>query len=496
MADTSGGERSLRARRSPGVPFARRRARTAEAEPHAANERGARMLRILAASALLSIAASPAPTDVFPSIPEVRAVDGVARLALDAIVDPVSGYPAFAWNGRFGEAPTIRVRPGDTIDLTLRNAMRPFAGRRDDVNIHFHGLTVAPRAPGDDAIGTLARPGETVHYRVAIPRNHEPGLYWYHPHAHGESYGQVTNGMSGAIVVEGHQAHLPALAAMRERIIVLRDVPTGPGFVDDDLPMTGMSGMPNRTATMHHGATGPPCRPETGLQPTVNRQADAHIGIRPGESQFFRVVNASAARYFDLSVDGAPLDARRARRLPARRVSRDAAGATRHPPAAAAGGAGRVRRDAGPFADRAAIGMRRHRSLPATPRRRRSSRIWSIPLPRRRPSRGTTERAAACVAGAPLPRNTYALPLPPPAAARTIRFTEDDRGFYIDGKAFAMDAPPAIVARSGTVESWTIENATREVHDFHIHQVHFVTTAIDGVAVAPRFWADTVNVPR
>ena len=58
-----------------------------------------------------------------------------------------------------------------------------------------------------------------------------------------------------------------------------------------------------------------------------------------------------------------------------------------------------------------------------------------------------------------------------------------------------MGDRPAIVARSGTVEAWTLLNETDEVHDFHIHQVHFATTSLDGVPVRPRIWSDTVNVP-
>src|SRR5665213_99074 len=202
--------------------------------------------------------------------------------------------------------PPIRVRPGETIDMTVYDDMRPFQGRPNNVNVHFHGLMVSPRAPGDDSLTTLARPGEVLHYRVAIPRDHEPGLYWYHPHAHGETYYDVTNGMAGAIVVEGLQQHLPALASMRERIIMLRDVPTGPSFVDPDMPVA-MTMDGSTPAPRARSKGGEPCRAEPGLQPTLNGQADAHIGIRPGEPQFFRVVNGAAARYYDLSVDGVTL---------------------------------------------------------------------------------------------------------------------------------------------------------------------------------------------
>lgn len=435
--------------------------------------------------------------DVFPALPEVRASHGVARFALAVVLDPRTAEPTFAYGGGTGVAPTIRVHPGDTIELTVRNEARPAGGRTNAVNIHFHGLTVSPAAPGDDVIGTLARYGEVLHYRVRIPRDHEPGLYWYHPHVHGETYGDVTNGMVGAIVVEGLQQHLPALATMRERIILLRDVPTG-AAIDEDMPMTGSG----NSAPPARG--GKPCRAETGLMPQLNGLQRAQIGIGPGERQFFRVVNASAARYFDLSIDGAlltlvgwdgfPLDA-----LPGQPPSRRV-GHLLLPPAARAefvvqapahatvlrsacvntGAAG----DADPAVVLADL------IDPATrsddpPRRAAVHRKGLRTMPPLR-------------TGAALPRNWYARPLPPPAARRTIHFTEDAHAFFINGHAFTMAdlrARPAITARSGTVERWTIVNDTDEVHDFHIHQVHFVALAINGIAVRAPMWADTVNVP-
>jgi hypothetical protein len=90
--------------------------------------------------------AAAAVADVFPEIPAVRSVRGVARVTLDVVIDPVTGYPAFEWGTHLGEAPTIRVAPGDAIEMTVRNAMRAFAGRRDDINVHFHGLRVARRS--------------------------------------------------------------------------------------------------------------------------------------------------------------------------------------------------------------------------------------------------------------------------------------------------------------------------------------------------------------
>ena len=48
---------------------------------------------------------------------------------------------------------------------------------------------------------------------------------------------------------------------------------------------------------------------------------------------------------------------------------------------------------------------------------------------------------------------------------------------------FNPDNPPAITTTQGAVEDWTIENTTQEVHEFHMHQIHFMLLAINGVPV-------------
>jgi FtsP/CotA-like multicopper oxidase with cupredoxin domain len=53
---------------------------------------------------------------------------------------------------------------------------------------------------------------------------------------------------------------------------------------------------------------------------------------------------------------------------------------------------------------------------------------------------------------------------------------------------------PNIVVRQGDVEDWTIENRTRELHAFHIHQVHFLMTMWNGVPLEEPYLRDTINV--
>jgi FtsP/CotA-like multicopper oxidase with cupredoxin domain len=69
----------------------------------------------------------------------------------------------------------------------------------------------------------------------------------------------------------------------------------------------------------------------------------------------------------------------------------------------------------------------------------------------------------------------------------------------IDGNAPRPFDPqsdvPDIVVRQGDVEDWIIENRSMELHDFHIHQLHFQMREWSGVSVNEPFLRDTVNVP-
>ncbi len=59
-----------------------------------------------------------------------------------------------------------------------------------------------------------------------------------------------------------------------------------------------------------------------------------------------------------------------------------------------------------------------------------------------------------------------------------------------------MKAPPMFVVHTGTVEEWTVKNVTQEIHDFHIHQIHFVVESVNGVKEKHPFWADSFIVPH
>lgn len=117
--------------------------------------------------------------------------------------------------------PTIEVRPGETLRLTLSNqlsASDPSCPSPDgdintphcfnSTNMHTHGMWVSPSGNSDNVMIGI-EPGVTFEYEYAIPADHPSGTFWYHPHMHGSTAIQVGSGMSGALIVRGERLPTP-----------------------------------------------------------------------------------------------------------------------------------------------------------------------------------------------------------------------------------------------------------------------------------------------
>ncbi len=433
-----------------------------------------------------------------PEPPVVRSRNGVASFALDAIINPATGLPAFEYHHLNGIAPTVEISPGDTIDVALTDDLRGSVTMANLANLHFHGLTVSPRGHSDNTLGLLAAPGQTLHYVVHVPKNQEPGLYWYHMHVHGETSFQVgEGGMSGAIVIDGLERHIPELAKMRQRIIVVRatgigqnvprrdDMDDGSSMAEDD-SMNGAA-KPLFTNTQ-------PCSFRDGLTTSLNGATHPVITIAPGERQFFRVVNATGHKTLRLNVQGEKVQV-----VAIDGYALDAYPGT--PPTLTESSviippAGRAEFVVtGP-----ASGRTRFRTLcyNTGPNGDADPYIWfgDLVAPKHHEAGGDFSNAQL-TAGAPLPVNAYSAALPPIAAKRVVVFTENSKPrFFINGKSFNIHSPPMFVVHTGTVEEWHIYNDTYEIHDFHIHQIHFLVESVNGVAVEHPHWSDSFIVPH
>ena len=156
----------------------------------------------------------------FPEPSEFVSKDGVVQVPLTAEQAQIelAGTPVAArvYNGAF-VGPTMRLNPGDSIQLELDNSLS------EPTNLHFHGMHVSPSGDSDNVLRHVMA-GEIAPYQLDLPTDHAPGTYWYHSHQHGISEEQVFGGMSGLIVVEGLQDLLPEeLRNIEERSFALKD---------------------------------------------------------------------------------------------------------------------------------------------------------------------------------------------------------------------------------------------------------------------------------
>jgi suppressor of ftsI len=442
-------------------------------------------LAIVAAVVFCSVQLARIPLGSLSNPPELRAKNHTLSLTLHAAIAS-DGKNSFYFNGQ-PNAPTLRLSPGDQLKITYINEL-PIKPREscaitrcmDMTNLHFHGLTVSPDPPQDDVLTMMAMPGQSLRYTVQIPKDHSPGLYWYHTHPHGESYRQVLDGMSGALVIEGIESYFPALAGLPERILVVRG-----RAVANDPHSTDLKQRVELSSDVCGG------EPETpGEVMTVNGSVRPQIEIAPGERQFWRLVNASADRYVDLELEGQVFEI----------VAMDGEPIARHD-------TNHKERTTGHVLVPPAGRLEAIVTGPAagTPRRLISHCVDTGPEGDPNPAM-ILANIIPLSAAATIPKisqsslkpdvKTLDLAAEEKAPPRfTVTFTEDKNGFYINKEKFALDAGPMVRARVGTYQHWRIVNATRELHPMHIHQVHFLAYAENDKPVANPLWLDTVNVP-
>lgn len=454
---------------------------------HIQRERLKMQIFMNAIQLLLAVLAC-AQSVVLPEAPQVRAKNQVASLTLRAVNE--HGRDAFAFGGAL-VPPTLRISPGETLRIDYINDLPPKSTETcavnpcmDMTNLHFHGLTVSPNAPQDDVLTMLAKPGEALHYSVEIPQDHLPGLFWYHTHPHGESWRQVLDGMSGAIIVEGIERYVPEVQRLSERVMVVR------GQSIDQDPNADALKQQVEIPAKSCGRQKP-----TDEIMTLNGAVRPRIEIAPGKRQFWRIVNASPDRYLDLQVDGQKFEI----------VALDGMPLAYHDPKHPTLTADHVEVSPGGRLEAIVTGPAKgaHASfrtlcvdagVTGAPNPGMVLADLSPPSPQansdalQQSTRPSDERPAVY-------KPVDVEPLTKTAPDFTVLFTEDKNGFYINGQKFAANAPPMTTAHIGTYQHWRILNATAELHPFHIHQVHFLAYAENGVPLQHPVWLDTVDVP-
>ncbi len=372
--------------------------------------------------------------------PILKSQNGVLNVTLDAKKSEVDiggkSMSSNVWNNSY-ISETWEVKGGDTINVHFENNMT------DPTNLHFHGGHVSPKGNSDNVLLNI-KPGETFDYEYNLPKDHPPGLYWYHPHLHRYTDEQVMGGMLGAIVVRGDIDELPGIKGVTEKILVL--------------------------TTQDNG---------NNIDRLVNNQVNPTLYLRPFETARFRILNASSDDFYNFAIPGQKLNI----------ISRD----------------GNTLSEV-QSVDSEVMAPGDRIEILFTPGLWQTYQVKSLKYNAGSFTYPEANFMKIQVAG--FPTSPAELPTTlikhkdfrdePVVRTRTLTFTEggtnNNPTYLLDGKEFNPNQIDQVMTL-GAVEQWNLINESGDTHPFHIHVNPFQVLSVNGKEVDLKGYDDTFPVP-
>ena len=210
------------------------------------------------------------PRPASAAAPPLTAAEGTVRLV-------PGDYPETrVWTyGDSVPGPEIRVRRGARVRRRFENRLP------QPSTVHWHGIRIENAMDGVAGLTQPAVPvGDGFLYDFAAP---DAGTYWYHPHH--RTWEQLARGLYGPLIVEEDD----------------------PPAVEDDITLMIDDWRLSRDAQLHdsfgamrdwsHGG-------RLGNWITVNGRGESALTARRNDRLRLRLINASNARVFQLSLEG------------------------------------------------------------------------------------------------------------------------------------------------------------------------------------------------
>jgi FtsP/CotA-like multicopper oxidase with cupredoxin domain len=169
----------------------------------------------------------------------------------------------------------LKAKKGDTMVIKVNNKLE------EPTVVHWHGIRLPASMDGTGEVQKPIQPGESFTYRFELP---DAGTFWYHSH-HNETE-QMERGMYGALIVEQDSK----IVTDAERVLMIDDMKLS----KDDSFKRG--NFIEQWKERHDGREG-----QTLL---VNGQENYLIEMHGGQSERWRIINASSARYVTFYLGG------------------------------------------------------------------------------------------------------------------------------------------------------------------------------------------------
>ncbi|HET6764502.1 MAG TPA: multicopper oxidase family protein, partial [Longimicrobiaceae bacterium] len=401
------------------------------------------------------------PTAQCPALPQpnsVRSSGGVltASLSMQPATFRIgdSTYTRNEYNGKY-LADVLRMDRNQQLSILVSNNMRRLPG--DTVsyqwtNQHYHGMIVTPVPnPGDNVTNVMIRPGQSNQNNFFVPPPQSEGMMWYHPHPHGLTQPQVTGGLAGALIVGDLLASYPAYAGATERVMYIKSVNGGTTLDVNGNPCSLMSIGPGERQLWRIG----------------NMTGGTWVNLKLGE-------RGSNYKFILLAMDGNHF----ARPLPVDSLF-IAPGSRAE--AIVIGGTGswnaRFYSDSIATAYDRATGKLKPRSPVVDLGYLVTTGLMSAVRPEALdPSRLPIDRV--------LQDSIRKLETDTDVDTFTVHYQLVGTGLGLNGKQYSPTRLDRAVA-VGRTQEWTLINDTWFLHTFHIHQVDFVVTSVNGHPATP-----------
>lgn len=236
-------------------------------------------------------------TNPSPGVVEVNLQAVTSRININGTWANLMTYGSYPGTGSY-PGPVIRVKKGDLLRVNFANNLPVTTNEnilgftQNITNIHTHGWHVSPKDPADNVMRKFT-PGQATGFDLDPNVNPyppyeydtslQPGgtLCFYHPHMHGLVAEQVWGGLAGPILVEDETT---VLSDFETHLLVLKDI-----------SISGGAPAPY-TSTMEY------TQGKEGDTVMVNGQVNPVLTAKPGQVQRWRILNASQARFYKLSL--------------------------------------------------------------------------------------------------------------------------------------------------------------------------------------------------
>ena len=186
---------------------------------------------------------------------------------------PGTSTPMWLYNNT-APGPLIEFAENQRVAIRLDNHLP------QETTIHWHGLPVPSDQDGNPMDPVPA--GTSRVYEYHLPEG-TAGTYWYHPHPHEETASQVARGLAAPLIV---RAADDPLAHLTEITLFITGVRLdGAGAISPDNAVDWSIGRQGETLLVN------------------GSRLPVHT-LRPGTTQRWRILNATAARHFRLALEG------------------------------------------------------------------------------------------------------------------------------------------------------------------------------------------------